>query len=275
MLGAVRVTALLLLLLGPYTAPGAATVPPRVDLRPRASALLAERVLDLALPDRNTLLVLSPDALTLYRLDGTRLRLLDRESLPPAQPVRAPAGMLLLADDGSSCWALVTGRRVALLFDVGKEGLERLGDAEALPWPGSPSGVRVSPGTNHLRVTRPGLPGALLRLLPGNPSVAVSTSGQLLVGGLDTSLRTGPAVAHLFPGLLAASPASPPGAQDEILILALGDGPPEVTERLPVEGAVRALGARTSGRDLLLGAALELPGGSFRILLLQAAQGAP
>ena len=238
----------------------------------RASALVAERVLDLALPGEDSLLVLSSEALTLYRLDGPRLRFVDREPLPPAAPVRAPAGMLLLADGGSSCWVLATGRERAFLFDVSANALEPRAEAAALPWPELPDGLRYAGGTHRLRAGVAEAP-PLLRILPGSEAIAVDARGQLSVGGVDAGLTAGPTLAALWPATLATSLPVPPRASDEIVVLALDSTPPEIVVRIPVEGAVRALASRVEGRDIRLAAGLELAEGGFRILLLDLTQG--
>jgi len=104
---------------------------------------------------------------------------------------------------------------------------------------------------------------------------AVGPDGALArIGGADaaapagTPRRAGPALARLWPGMLAAASPDPPGEHDRILLFREAA---TTTASLPVEGAVRALASRRHGANALLAAALEDDGGGFRIALFEMA----
>ena len=238
-----------------------------------STGVLGESVLDMAFLDATDLLVLSPDALSLYRLEDADLRLLDREPLPgPHRPVRAPGGLVVLADGAAFCWALTSGMPRAALFTVSRQGLDLQSDAAAVPWPNVPGGVRFRRDTNLLEADMPGLEGPLLRLLPGDEPMAVGARGELrMTGRPASSLRLGPALAPLWPGLVGAASPLPPGASDEVLVFT-PSAPPEVIARFGVPGAVRALAARALGRKRMLAAAIEAPDVGFRIVFIELAE---
>jgi hypothetical protein len=271
------VRALALLLFFQLTAPTPVSPTPRVvELSRTSTEALPERVLDLAFVNGSSLLVLSAEALALYRLDGAEMKLLDREPLPgPLRPVRAPGGLLLLADGEAFCWALTSGTPRATLFAVSPRGIDLQSDAEAVPWPGIERGVRFRAGTNLLEAALPGAEGPYLRVLGGDGALAVATRGELLDNGRTSALRVGPALAPLWPGRVAAASSNPPGPSDEVLLVGRTTERPEVVSRHEVPGAVRALATRVEGRKATLAAALEAPEGVFRIVLLELAEAEP
>ncbi|HKC10789.1 MAG TPA: hypothetical protein VKI41_01895 [Vicinamibacteria bacterium] len=232
-------------------------------------------VVGLALLSDDRVLVLQAEALGLYRLEDSRLVRLAQRPLPgPLEPVRLPGG-LLLATEGGLVWAVTSRSPRASLFAV-EEGGRRLGErlvADALPWPGSPGGLRFRPGTNLLEGSLEGLgPGPFLAVTDAAAGVAVDPDGRLRVSAPDgprsSGLRSGTGLASLWKGILAAASASPPGATDAILILERGEREWILADSLPVPGAVRALAASVHGDTARLVAALEDPGGETYLLLL-------
>jgi hypothetical protein len=222
------------------------------------SAPLAGRVLDLAFAGPERLLVLGEDELSLYRWDGGGLTLVSRRRFAgPLDPVRHAGGIVRAVERERSAWAVTSRTAGALLFGVEDTGLVPRQQADALPWPGSPAGLRFRPGTDLIEGTVQGLgSGPFLRL--EESGAAVDREGRLLPAGAAGELRVGPTLAALWPRHLAASSAAPPGERDTVLILSLAQGaPPRVVSELPVEGAVRALAAHVDGRKARLVAAVE------------------
>ncbi len=237
-------------------------------------------ILDLAFLPDDRLVVLGPEALSLYRWEDGSLVREARGALPgPLETVRAPGGLLLPGDD--AVWVLTSRSQRATLFAVEKGSrplVERL-QAAALPIPGSPDGLRYRPGTNLLEGTLPGLgPGPFLAFELSDPEVAVDADGQVRLASPDgpkyAGLRAGPALTVLWPGVLAAASAAPPGAVDSILVLAREGAELKLRETLPVSGAVRALAATARGTSVRLVAAVEDPGAT-RLLVLDLRRGSP
>jgi hypothetical protein len=232
-------------------------------------------VVGLALIGDDRLLILEPEALGLYRWEDSHLVRVAQRPLPgPFETVRMPGGLLLVTE-GSTVWAVTSRSPRASLFAV-EDGGRRLGErlvADALPWPGSPGGLRFRPGTNLLEGTLDGLgPGPFLAVTDAQVGVAVAPDGSLRVSGpdgpLSSGLRSGPGLACLWKGILAAASGAPPGAADAILILERGERALSLADTLPVPGAVRALAASAHGETARLVAALEGPGGETYLLLL-------
>jgi hypothetical protein len=243
-----------------------------VEVSRVTTGVMPEHVLDLAFADEKSLLVLTPQALALYRMDGSELRLVERKLLPGlGQPARVPGG-LLLADGEGFCWALTSRTLRATLFAVARRGLEAQSEADAVPWPGLEGGVRFLGGTNLLQAALPGVPGPYLRLLSADGPWAVAARGELWTNGRASPLRVGPALAALWPGAVAAASAHPPHASDEVLVLAQTGDMPDVVSRHAVPGAVRALASQGEGPKRILAAAIEGPAGVFRIVLLELAE---
>ena len=239
--------------------------------------VLAEPVLDLALADDERIVALSPAAVSLYRWASDGLALEARLPLPGgALPVRTPGGLLSGIDETGAFWALASTSPGATLYRVEGRRLTEIAQADALPWPGSPEGLRFRAGTNLLQARIASLgPGPYLTVEPG---YAVDADGRLRTAPLETSdgaPRVGPTLAALGPSLLAASRPDPPGVSDEILLLAEGEAGWAVQQALPVEGAVRALAARPRHGHWRLVAAVEEPGGSTHLIILDLAPEAP
>jgi len=242
---------------------------------------LEGRVVSLAFAGDDRLLVLFDDALALYRRDGLSLRMESRREMPgPLSPVRFPGGLLLAVEPESSCWALTSRSPRAMLVSIEGSRLVPVQQADVLPWPGTATGARFRPGTNLLDLGQPGLDRPLVAVEAGE-GWAVDGAGTLSRLGGDaravTAPRVGPAVAVLWPGVLAAASADPPGDRDRILLLGRGDGAADADTWTPsgslaVDGGVRALAARRQARGALLAAALEDPGGAFRIALFALAE---
>jgi len=213
-----------------------------------------EPVLALAWIDDLRLAVLFADSVAVYRIEGATLRRTAHRALDgPLAAVRRPGGLLLPGDD--AFWALSSRMPGAVLYAVEGDRLEARAPAAALPWPGSPEGLRYREGTDLLESA------AGLLLTPAVEGLAVDPQGRVLVLGPDgpivTRLRAGPAVAALGDGLLAAASASPPGATDTLQVLVRHDEDVEAQEALSLPGAVRALASRSVGVEFRLAAAVE------------------
>ncbi len=249
-----------------------------VDVLERATTPPIEgRIVALAFAGDERLLVLFDDALALYRRDGLALRLESRRELPgPLVPVRFPGGLLVATERESACWALTSRSPRAVLFSMEGSRLVPTHQADALPWPRAPAGVRFRPGTNLLDVALAGVEAPLLALEPDEGWV-VGPEGTIArvaappgPGPSATPRRAGPAIALLWPGMLAAAGPEAPGEHDRILLLP--DGENGTAGSLPVDGSVRALAARRHGRGALLAAAIEDARGGFRVGLFSLAE---
>lgn len=244
-----------------------------VDVVDRASTPpLDGRIVALAFAGDDRLLVLFEDALALYRRDGLALRLESRRDLPgPLDPVRFPGGLLLAAEGESACWAWSSRSPRATLFTLDGGRLVATHQAEAMPWPGLPSGARFRPGTNLLDVEVPGLDAPVLAIDAEAGWMVDASGGLSRIGAAEpaVSRRAGPALARLWPGTIAAAAPDAPGEHDRILLMRAADG--TVTGTVAVDGAVRALAGRRHGRGSWLAAALEGPGPVFRIALFELA----
>ncbi len=229
---------------------------------------LGPAILDVAFLGPDRLLVLSGDEVSAYRWVGDGLSLIGRRPLPgPLSAVRRSGGILVTSDGDDSFWALTSrGARATLVALEGTRLVERQ-QADAVPWPGAPLGLRYRPGTNLIE----GAPSPFgsAPLLDIDPIAgAVSAEGRLLCAECR-DLRVGSGLAGLWPGFLAASSPAPPGAEDALLILEQVEAAgPVIRLRLPVEGAVRALAGKVDGRAGRLIAVIEPPGGDCYLLTL-------
>jgi len=266
----------------PLFRPRAGTDASAADVLERATTTPIEgRIVSLAFAGDDRLLVLFDDALALYRRDGLSLRLESRRDLPgPLAPVRFPGGLLLAVERESSCWAMTSRSPRAVLFSIEGSRLLPVQQADALPWPGAATGARFRTGTNLLEVGLPGVDTPVLAL-EAEQGWMVDAGGGLARAGNGAvpsdAPRVGPALALLWPGVLAAASSDPPGEHDRILLLGEGDPSSEGTGRtttgtLAVDGGVRALAARRQGHGALLAVALEDGGGAFRIGLFSLAE---
>ncbi len=179
----------------------------------------------------------------------------------PLLPIRATAGVIVRDQEGGALWLLTNRASAALVVVIQGDRLVERTRAETIPFPGSAQGLRFRSGTNLLE----GLPAALgpgphlaaVAVAPDGP-LAVSSAGELLRATGDTGLRVGPSLASLWPGLLAASSAGPPGASDSVLIVSLEMERPRIVDTFAVEGAIRALATRARQGRLRLVAGVEL-----------------
>jgi hypothetical protein len=234
----------------------AASLPRPVLVAQGKPLLTPAPFLDLAFLDDQRLLALSEATLFLYRLDGGGPLLESRLELPgDFLPVRAAAGVLRVAETEAACWAL-TNRRVgaSLVAVEGRRLVLRL-EADAIPWPGSATGLRYRAGTNELSLE--GVDYFALR----DDGLGVSDTGALLIAGQPDAQgrRSGTAAAGLGT-LIVTSSHAPVGAPDALLLLRLRDGATELLSETPAPGRVRALAARERRRGgRLLAAAVEDP----------------
>ncbi len=228
--------------------------------------------LDLAFVDDERLVVLFAEAVALYRIEDTALAREHGEALPgPFAPVRSSGGLVAVAPREAALWVMTSRSPKAVLFALEGRRLVRRHEAGALPWPGCVGGLRFRPGTNLIEGNVAALgPGPFLDLATGEADLAVMPDGRLHTASATEvdALRVGPTLAPLFGGLLAASSAEPPGRSDAVLLLAR-EGGWRAIERLPVDGAVRALAARQRGDTARLVAAIDEAGGGTHLLLLE------
>jgi len=235
-------------------------------------------VLDVAFFGDERLVLLGPDAVTLYRWNGSSLALESRHPLPgPMATVRQPGGLLRVAEHDGALWALTSRTPRATLFALEDGRLVERQQAEALPWPGCPNGVRYRPGTNLIEAAIAGLgAGPFLALDDSVPDVWVTGDGLVRGEVEGDRVLAGTALAPLWPGAVAASSAQPPGDDDAILVLSTsGPGGPRLVDSLRVDGAVRALAAREHGPIVRLVAAVDERDGSARLLVLDLGRAEP
>lgn len=230
---------------------------PRLALDPAGPAVAVEGpVLAVAPLPGDRWAVLTRAALAVYRSRSGALTKVAEHAFGGAEPVRFPGGLLSAGDD--AIWVLESGRERARLLAIDDPGLPERGQADILPWPGCPRGLRFRAGTNLFEGALEGLgDGPFLALADG---VAVDADARLLVGTSGgprpTELRAGPALASLGDGLYVAASASPPGPSDTLLLLARDGDDLVLLSEVPVVGAVRALagGRGPRPRDLLVAA---------------------
>jgi hypothetical protein len=225
------------------------------------------RALDLAFLGPDRLLALDASEAALFAL-GPGATLLSRRPLPgPLETVRAPGGFLQASERDAAAWAMTSRGARAVLFAVEAGELLEREQADALPFPATPRGLRFRSGTNLVEGEIEGFgAGPFLDVVASDPPVAVSAEGRLLAHGVDgEALRVGPTLAPLWPGLVAASTASPPGEEDAVLVIAVPDR--AVLMRCPAPGAVRAIAARLRGDQARLAVALDDVEGRSSLLL--------
>jgi hypothetical protein len=245
------------------------------DVRPVARVLVPFPVLDLAFVGDDRLLVLAPDAVTLWRRDEVSLRLESRHDLPAnGIPVRRPGGRLQPAAGESACWAMTSRDPRATLLNLDGGRLRAAETAEAVPGAGLPRGLRLREGTNLLEALVPGLgEGPFLAIVAaGDDGLwAVASDGRLGHArkgeGSWTDVRVGPALAVVWPGLLAAASPDPPSASDRVVLLALEASGARPVGGVPIEGCVRALASRRSPSGAVLAVGSEEAEG-WRVVLV-------
>ena len=232
---------------------------------------LEGRIVALAFAGEDRLLVLLDDALVLFRRDGLALRQESRRELPgPLAAVRLPGGLLRVPEGEAACWALTSRMPRAVLFSLNGGRLAAVDQADVLPWPQTTAGARFRPGTNLIEASLPGMDAPLLAL-DADAIWIVAADGRLsraATPSMETTLRVGPAVALVWPGLLAAAAGDAPAERDRILFVRDG-ATPSLAGELSVEGALRALATRRHGATSLLAAATEERGGGFRVALFE------
>jgi hypothetical protein len=230
------------------------------------TAAFPDPILDLAFIDEAHLLVVFPESVVLLRRQGGDVEIVARLDLPgPCLPVRAPGGIVVPADEAGAFWVLTSNASRAVRVSLEGGTLTQTDSSDSLPLEGSSGGLRYRVGTALLEGLGPGLgPGPHLAF---DGPLAVSARGELLhtaprPPGDAASIRSGPALATLWPGVAAAASADPPGSRDTIQLVALDRVPPVVVETIPVEGAVRALGSRqlVANERALLAVGVELDG---------------
>ena len=229
------------------------------------------RVLDLALVGEERVLVLFDDALALYRVDDAGLALLSRRELPgPLEPVRFPGGTIVLPPAEAAAWVLTSRSPRARLYGFDGGRLEERQQADALPWPRTPGGLRYRPGTNLIDAAVEDLgEGPFLRL--DARGIAITTEGRLRMasaeGGRTLDVRAGGALARLGAELLAVSAADPPGPRDGVMLLDARDPARPAVQTLPMDGPVRALAGRAADGRMRLAAAVEEERGTHLVLI--------
>jgi hypothetical protein len=235
----------------------------------------AERPLALAFVDDNRFLAVAPGQVELFRMGVAGAELLSRVPLPGSRHrVRAPAALIAPDASGSVAWVLSNEEMRAHLVSVDGDRLGLSADAEALPWPGSASGLRFRDGTDWIEGDVEGVgAGPFLAIAGEDGVVAVSTGGALVQEKADANrdeglLTVGPMLAPLWPGVIATSTAQPPGASDSVVILERTRAAFEEVGSIPVEGAVRALAGRVVKDGVWLVAAVET-GSRYEVLRLK------
>ena len=253
--------------------------PPRPTmavLSSHISAPVSARVLDLAFVDDDRLIVLLEDGVALYKRDGDALARIDHRLLDVSVVVRAPAGLIVVAEGEAAFWVSTNRADGALLFTIDGGRLQETQRAAALPWPGAARGARFRPGTNLIEAAVPGLgSGPHLRAGAGENAWAIAPDGRLGVTPLGWSAtRVGSAAAFLWTGIWIASSAKPPGPGDALLILNERDGAPAVVSTFPVQGSVTGIGARAHGDRAFVAAAVS-EGAVHRVILMELARDEP
>jgi hypothetical protein len=235
------------------------------------SAPMEGLVLALAWLSEQRVLAVFPDEAALYRLEASSWVLESRRQLPrPLSTVRSP-GALVVAEGGAA-WALTSAAASAVLLGVEDGRLRLRSRAEALPWPGNPTGLRFRPGTNLIDGQGGALgPGPFLAL-EASGAAAVDGDGELRLagpeGGTRAGIRVGSAVARLWSGMLAVSSPAAPAHDDAVSLVEASDRGAGVVETIPLEGTIRALASRPSAEGVRLLVAVEEAGARTRLVLM-------
>ena len=255
------------LLPGPLPAPrGAADI-----VATSRSAPIDARLLALAWLSDDRALAVSAEEAAVYRLSDTNLSLESRRRLPgPFSPVRSPAALAVGAE--ATAWVLTSGAASAALLACDGPRLLVRSSAQALPFAGSPEGLRFRAGTSLVEGSPAGLGPGPFVALEASGAAAVAGQGELLLPGatgpVSAGLRVGSALARLWDGLLACSSPQAPGDTDSLWLVEVSGQLGSVADAIPVEGCLSALASRrTPGGARLLAALLE-PGGRSRLLLM-------
>ena len=227
-----------------------AAAPPRpLPLRP----------LDLAFVAQDRLVALDGAEVALLSIEAAQLAVLSRRAMPgPLSTVRVPGGVLGVSETESAVWAMTSRSPHATLFAIEGARLAERQQAEAMPFAGAARGLRFRAGTNLIEGEVAGLgPGPFLDLAGTAMPVAVTPEGRIVRGETEEArARAGPTLAALWPGLFAASLASPPDHEDAVIVFdAAAPATPLLTCRAP--GAVRAIAARVGEESARLAVAME------------------
>jgi hypothetical protein len=257
-----------------------AAAPPRsVSAIAVTRQLVAARVVALAWLDDTRLILLTADELLLYRSAEPGSGVVARLTLPgPRRMARAAAGMLLVDPDASAAWAMTNRCTRAALVEWGGERLALRSEADALPWPGSATGLRYREGMDWIDGEVPSLgSGPFLAVAARGEGLAVAPDARVLLaatgkqaGDSDAppALRIGPALAALWPGWIAASSARPPGDGDALIVLIRDPAGLRAENVLEIQEPIRALASRALGAAVRLAAATDDAEGRTRLVFV-------
>jgi hypothetical protein len=218
------------------------------------------RALDLAFLGPDRLVVLDASEIALLAVGERGVTLLSRRALPASlEVVRWPGALLQGSERDGAVWAITSVSPRAVLFAIDGGVLVEREQADALPFPGCPRGLRFRAGTNLVdgEVERLGS-GPFLDLTASDRLAAVSPDGRLLIGDpaeTAPAVRVGPTLAPLWPGWIAASTAAPPDQEDALLVFSAGAAAPAMSCRTP--GPVRALAARAQADAARVAVAMD------------------
>jgi hypothetical protein len=225
-----------------------ADAPGRAKAERLSSGTAADRPLALAFAKQGRLLAVTPRALRLFALEDAAAETVAELPMPePLHPVRKAAALLAVDGAASTAWVLTNRAEKACLIAIDGDRLSLRAQADALPWPGSPLGLRYREGTDWIEGSVEGLgTGPFLTLLHGDGALGVSPDGRLLGAGPSSDkeeapMIVGPTLARLWPGAVAASTAVPPGSGDAILVLDRDHAASREARALAVDGAIRAI----------------------------------
>ncbi len=164
--------------------------------------------------------------------------------------------------DEAAAWVLSSHAREARLVRIEAGRLLLADAAEAAPWPGANEGLRFSSGTNRIDgIALNGVAQPIVAL-DARARALVRDDGMLLVNGQESGVRTGSALASLWPGALAASAAESPDEPDAVRVLQGRARRWEETLRMPMRGRVTALASRRDGDAVDLLVVLARAGGA-------------
>lgn len=232
---------------------------------------LGARVLDLAFLGADRLVLLFSDEVALYRWTTEGLALSGRRALPlPHAPVRSPGGLLVVIPKEDAFWALTSRASRAALFAIEGTKLMPRQEAEAVPLPAAPQGLRYRIGTNLLEGSLADLgPGPFLDVEATSATWALGPDGRILCPDCGASgARGGRSLASVWDRFAVTSSPSPPDGDDHLVVYEETPSRLEPRLRLAVEGAVGAVGARIEGKTARIVAAVESPNGSSHLLVV-------
>jgi hypothetical protein len=204
-------------------------------------------------------LILEEDRLSLWRLaPGSMTLEATLVTPPPVERVRHPGGLIHAPEGEGGAWVHRSGWAEAILVSADADGLTRNSAAEALPWPGAPSGVRFRAGTSLIEGRLSALADGPYVALSPDGRAAVAVDGRLLLARAE-AISVGSALAHPWPDVLVAS--SPAADAPDALLLIRTTPTPRLLVRVPMAGKIRALTVRRDGPIAVVLAAVEDDGG--------------